>query len=61
MRKGPGSAYDKWNISVVICDTDIFHSGQPNRCDDRDMNFEEIKDKRRLRLTIRASTVIYIL
>jgi hypothetical protein len=21
MRKGPGSAYDKWNISVVICDT----------------------------------------
>jgi len=19
MRKGPGSAYDKWNISVVIC------------------------------------------
>jgi hypothetical protein len=22
-RKGPGSAYDKWNISVVICDTDI--------------------------------------
>jgi hypothetical protein len=23
MRKGPGSAYDKWNISVVICNTDI--------------------------------------
>ena len=23
MRKGPGSAYDKWNISMVICDTDI--------------------------------------
>ena len=23
MRKGPGSAYDKWNISVVICDTGI--------------------------------------
>jgi hypothetical protein len=23
MRKGPGSAYDKWNISVLICDTDI--------------------------------------
>jgi hypothetical protein len=21
MRKGPGSVYDKWNISVVICDT----------------------------------------
>jgi hypothetical protein len=20
MRKGPGSDYDKWNISVVICD-----------------------------------------
>jgi hypothetical protein len=20
MRKGPGSAYDKWNIFVVICD-----------------------------------------
>jgi len=20
MRKEPGSAYDKWNISVVICD-----------------------------------------
>jgi hypothetical protein len=23
MRKGPGSVYNKWNISVVICDTDI--------------------------------------
>ena len=23
MRKGLGSVYDKWNISVVICDTDI--------------------------------------
>jgi hypothetical protein len=22
-RKGPGSVYEKWNISVVICDTDI--------------------------------------
>ena len=22
-RKEPGSIYDKWNISVVICDTDI--------------------------------------
>jgi hypothetical protein len=22
-RKGPESAYDKWNISVFICDTDI--------------------------------------
>jgi hypothetical protein len=24
MRKGPGSVYDKWNISVVICDIGIF-------------------------------------
>jgi len=23
MRKRPGSVYDKWNISVVICDTDV--------------------------------------
>jgi len=23
MRKGSESAYDKWNISVVICDADI--------------------------------------
>ena len=23
MRKGPGSVYDKWHISVVICDTNI--------------------------------------
>ena len=23
MGKGPESAYDKWNISVVICDTGI--------------------------------------
>jgi len=23
MRKVPGSAYDKWNVSVVICDKDI--------------------------------------
>ena len=28
MRKGPGSVYNKWNISVVICD--IFHNGQLN-------------------------------
>ena len=23
-----GSVYDKWNISVVICDTDIAFNGQ---------------------------------
>jgi len=23
MRKGPGGVYDKWNISMIICDTDI--------------------------------------
>jgi hypothetical protein len=23
MMKGLGSAYDKWNITVVICDTNI--------------------------------------
>jgi hypothetical protein len=34
MKKGPGIAYDKWNISVVICDTDI-PSGQPSHGDDR--------------------------
>jgi hypothetical protein len=22
-RKEPGSAYDNWNISVIICDTDM--------------------------------------
>jgi hypothetical protein len=22
MKEGPGSVYDKWNISMVICDTD---------------------------------------
>ena len=32
MRKGPGSVYDKWNISVV---TQIFHNGQPSRGGDR--------------------------
>jgi hypothetical protein len=25
MRKGPGSVYDKWNISVVLCDRDVFY------------------------------------
>ena len=30
MRKGPRSVYDKWNISVVICDTDIPYNGQPS-------------------------------
>jgi hypothetical protein len=26
-----GKCYDKWNISVVICDTNmIFHNGQPS-------------------------------
>ena len=34
MKKGPGIAYDKWNISVVICDTNI-PSGQPSHGDDR--------------------------
>jgi len=23
MRKGPESAYEKWNVSVIICVTDI--------------------------------------
>jgi hypothetical protein len=23
MRKGPGSVYDKWHISMVICDTNM--------------------------------------
>ena len=30
MRNGPGSVYDKWNISVVNCDGQIFRNGQPN-------------------------------
>ena len=25
-RKGPGIAYDKWNIFMVICDTNILHA-----------------------------------
>jgi hypothetical protein len=29
MMKGPGSAYDKWNIAVVFV-THIFHNGQPS-------------------------------
>jgi hypothetical protein len=36
MRKGPGSVYDKWNISVVISSvTQIFHNGQPSHGGDR--------------------------
>jgi hypothetical protein len=35
MRKGPGSVYDKWNIFVVICDTDIKNNGQPSLGGDR--------------------------
>jgi hypothetical protein len=31
MRKQPGSAYDKWNISVA----QIFHNGQPSHGGDR--------------------------
>ena len=34
MRKGPGSFYDNWNISVVIV-TLIFHRGQPSHGGDR--------------------------
>jgi hypothetical protein len=34
MRKGPGSVYDKWKISVVICDTNI-HNDQPSHGGDR--------------------------
>jgi hypothetical protein len=30
MRKGPGSVYDKWNISVVNGDTDNFRSDEFN-------------------------------
>jgi len=37
MRKGPGSVYDKWNISVVVC----AHNGQPRRGGDR-KSFEVI-------------------
>ena len=28
MRKAAGSVYDKWTISVVICDTDMTHERQ---------------------------------
>jgi len=36
MRKGPGCAYDKWDISVVIYDTvQIFHNGQLSHGGDR--------------------------
>ena len=41
MRKGPGSVYDKWNISVVVCDTYIFHNGQPSHGGDH-KTFEEM-------------------
>jgi hypothetical protein len=34
MRKGPGSVYDKWNISVV---KQIFHNGEPSHGGDRKM------------------------
>ena len=34
MRKGSGSAYDKYNILVVIV-TQIFHNGQPIHGGDR--------------------------
>jgi hypothetical protein len=33
MRKGPGSVYDKWNISFVMCDT--YNNGQPSHGGDR--------------------------
>ena len=36
MRKGPGSVYDKWNISVVIA-TQIFHNGQPSHGGNRNI------------------------
>jgi hypothetical protein len=29
-----GSVYDKWNISVTVCDTDI-HNGQPSHAGER--------------------------
>jgi hypothetical protein len=35
MGKVPGSIYDKWDISMVICDTDIPYNGQPSLCGDR--------------------------
>jgi hypothetical protein len=34
MRKGPGKAYDKWNISRSFV-TQIFHSGPPGHGGDR--------------------------
>jgi len=36
MRKVPGSAYDKWNISWSLV-TQIFHNGQPSDGGDRKM------------------------
>ena len=35
MRKGTGSVYYKWDISMVICDTDIPYNGQPSHDGDR--------------------------
>jgi hypothetical protein len=34
MRKGPGSVYDKWNISCSFV-TQTFHNGQPSHGGDR--------------------------
>jgi hypothetical protein len=34
LKKGMGSVYDKWNISVVIV-TQIFHYGEPRHGGDR--------------------------
>jgi len=36
MSKGPCSAYDKWNISVIIV-TQIFYNGQPSHGDDHNI------------------------
>ena len=35
MRKAPGSVYDKWSISVVICDTDILYWSTKSKVGDK--------------------------
>jgi len=66
MRKGPGIAYIKWNISVLICDTDIpewstksWWRPQNFRSDDFNVTLYQGSPERNHKLWNIASTEIY--
>jgi hypothetical protein len=43
MKEGPGSVYDKWNISMVICETDSPYQSTKSNVGDKHQSINQSK------------------